>query len=54
MNFNEIILNYQALDSLNNIVNLQATFTLPLAGLFLFVKVALGLWVMISVAKLWK
>jgi|GEM_PF-2446654 hypothetical protein len=54
MPFNEIILNYQVLDSLNNIVNLQATFILPLAGLFLFVKVVLGLWIMISVAKLWK
>ena len=36
MNFNEILFHYQVLDSADNIVNLTATFVLPIAGLFFF------------------
>lgn len=55
MNFNEILLHYQVLDSADNVVNLTATFTLPLAGIFFFVKIALGACIMIYVAKkLWR
>lgn len=55
MNFNEITLDYQVLDSADNIVDLTATFTLPLAGPFLFFKVALGLFIIIYVAKkIWR
>ncbi|MFA5162995.1 MAG: hypothetical protein WC441_00535 [Patescibacteria group bacterium] len=55
MNFNEILLHYQVLDSADNVVNLTATFTLPLAGPFFFLKIALGAVIIIYVAKkLWR
>jgi len=55
MNFNEIILNYQALDKTGKIVDLIATFTLPVAGIFLFIKIVLGAVVMVYVAKkIWR
>jgi hypothetical protein len=55
MNFNEILFHYQVLDSTDNIINLTATFVLPIAGLFFFVKIALGAIIIIYVAKkIWK
>ncbi len=55
MNFNQIILHYQVLNRFNRVVNLTATFTLPIAGIFLFVKIFLGAVIIIYVAKnIWR
>lgn len=55
MNFNEVLFHYQVLDHADNVVNLTATFILPIAGLFLVVKIFLGAVIIIYVGKkLWR
>ena len=55
MNFNEVLFHYQVLDNANNVVNLTATFILPIAGLFFVIKIILGAVIIIYVGKnLWR